>query len=320
MSRAVRAADGIWWMRTLIVNVAFVSSREGWVLVDAGMGGYSGSIAAAAGELFGTDRGPDAIVLTHGHFDHVGSLEPLLDRWDVPVYAHSLELPYITGASSYPPPDPLVGGGAMAWSAKLYPRGPIDVDGRTRPLPEDGRVPGLPDWRWMHSPGHSPGHVSLVRERDGAVIAGDAITTTRQESLISVMTQRQEVHGPPAYFTPDWFAAARSVRALAALAPCVLVSGHGIPMSGRPLHDALFRLADRFERDEVPARGRYVGVPALSDDRGTVWLPPDPFPAVLARVAVPVALGAAALLAVRRRRTPRQRHVLAGPPMAGGSW
>ena len=130
----------------------------------------------------------------------------------------------------------------------------------------------------MHTPGHSPGHVSLVRERDGAVIAGDAITTTRQESLISVMTQRQEVHGPPAYFTPDWFAAARSVRALAALAPSVLVSGHGIPMSGRPLHDALFRLADRFERDEVPARGRYIGSPALSDDRGTVWLPPDPFP------------------------------------------
>src|SRR4029079_11793983 len=100
-----------------------------------------------------------------------------------------------------------------------------------------GLVPGLPDWRWMHARGHSPGHVSLVRERDGAVIAGDAITTTRQESLISVMTQRQEVHGPPAYFTPDGFAAARSVRALAALAPCVLVSGHGIPMSGRPLHD-----------------------------------------------------------------------------------
>ena len=65
MSRAVRAADGIWWMRTLLANVAFVGSSERWVLVDAGVGGYSGSIAAAAGELFGDDapaRGdhPDA--------------------------------------------------------------------------------------------------------------------------------------------------------------------------------------------------------------------------------------------------------------------
>ena len=46
MSRAARAADGyLVDAGTLIVNVAFVGSREGWVLVDAGMGGYSGSIA-----------------------------------------------------------------------------------------------------------------------------------------------------------------------------------------------------------------------------------------------------------------------------------
>jgi glyoxylase-like metal-dependent hydrolase (beta-lactamase superfamily II) len=311
MNKAVRAADGIWWMRTLLANVAFIGSSARWVLVDAGVGGYSGSIAAAADELFGRGRGPEAIILTHGHFDHVGSLERLLEQWAVPVYAHTLELPYITGRSPYPPPDPLVGGGAMAWSAKLYPRGPIDLDGRAQALPEDGSVPGLPGWRWRHTPGHSPGHVSLVREADRAVIAGDAITTTRQESLIAVATQRQELHGPPAYFTPDWFAAARSVRALAALNPSVLVSGHGIPMGGPRLHDGLVRLADGFELQEVPAHGRYVGSPALADDRGTVWLPPDPLPGVLARAAVPVALGAAALLAWRARRTPGRTYTLA---------
>ena len=114
-------------------------------------------------------RPPEAIILTHGHFDHVGSLERLLQLWDVPVYAHTLELPYLTGRSSYPPPDPLVGGGAMAWSSKLYPRGPIDLDGRAQALPDDHTVPGLPGWRWIHTPGHSPGHVSLVRESDTAV-------------------------------------------------------------------------------------------------------------------------------------------------------
>ena len=165
MSRAVRAANGIWWMRTLLANVAFVGSSERWVLVDAGVGGYSGSIAAAAGELFGHTRPPEAIVLTHGHFDHVGSLERLLDRWRVPVYAHPLELPYLTGRSSYPPPDPLVGGGAMAWSSRLFPRGPIDLGGGVQALPDDQSVPGLPGWRWMHTPGHSPGHVSSSANR-----------------------------------------------------------------------------------------------------------------------------------------------------------
>jgi glyoxylase-like metal-dependent hydrolase (beta-lactamase superfamily II) len=311
MSRAVRAAEGVWWMRTLIANVVFVGSTERWVLVDAGVGGYSGAIAAAAGELFGDERPPEAIILTHGHFDHVGSLKRLVERWDVPVYAQTLELPYLTGRSSYPPPDPLVGGGAMAWSSKLYPRGPVDLDGRAQALPDDHTVPGLAGWRWIHTPGHTPGHVSLVRESDAAVIAGDAVTTTRQESLMAVATQRQELHGPPAYFTPDWFAAARSVRALAALDPSVLVTGHGIPM-GRPrLHTALLRLADRFEADEMPARGRYLGSPALSDDHGTVWLPPDPFPRALARLAVPVALGTVALLAMRRRRPLQRRRALA---------
>ena len=33
--------------------------------------------------------------MTHGHFDHVGSLEKLANEWHVPVYAHYLEVPYL---------------------------------------------------------------------------------------------------------------------------------------------------------------------------------------------------------------------------------
>ena len=159
------------------------------------------------------------------------------------------------------------------------------------------------------APGES---TTWCREEDRVTVAGDAIVTTKQESLISVATQRQELHGPPAYFTPDWFGAARSVRALTALDPSVLFSGHGIPMGGARLHQALLRLAARFELDEIPARGRYVGSPALTDDRGLVRVPPDPLPGVLARTVLPLALGAAALVAVRYRRTPPRRQALAG--------
>src|SRR5690606_8121003 len=84
-------------LRIAIVNVYFIGARggDGWVLVDAGLHGSAGRIVRAAERLYGAGTRPRAIVLTHGHFDHVGALGPLLAHWpDVPLYAHELELPY----------------------------------------------------------------------------------------------------------------------------------------------------------------------------------------------------------------------------------
>src|SRR3954453_2074086 len=156
-------ADGVIGLRVYIVNVFAVRGDAGWVLVDAGLSGSAGHIRRWAERLFG-DRPPSAVLLTHAHFDHVGALRTLLDEWNVPVYVHELELPYITGAREYPPPDPSVGGGLMARLASLYPRGPIDVGPRASALPANGQVPELPDWRWIATPGHSEGHVSYFRD------------------------------------------------------------------------------------------------------------------------------------------------------------
>lgn len=290
-----------------IVNVYFVgppgAGDRGWVLVDAGLPGSDGQITRAAEERFGLAARPAAIVLTHGHFDHVGALPELAEQWDVPVYAHELELPYLTGRSAYAPPDPTVGGGAMARLSPLYPRGPIDLGARARALPADGRVPELPGWRAMHTPGHSPGHVSLFREADRVLIAGDAFVTTKQESAIAALAKPQAVYGPPAYFTHDWGAARRSVEALAALRPEVAATGHGWPMRGERLQQELQTLARDFAHLAVPSHGRYVDQPAVMDERGVVSVPPpvpDPLPAVLAGVGAAAAAGAA-LVALRRR-------------------
>jgi glyoxylase-like metal-dependent hydrolase (beta-lactamase superfamily II) len=70
-------------------------------------------------------------------------------------------------------------------------------------------VPGAPGWRWIPTPGHSPGHISLLRDSDRTIVAGDAFTTTKQESLVAALTQRAEIHGPPMYFTPTGIARAR---------------------------------------------------------------------------------------------------------------
>ncbi len=91
-----KIADGLIGLRILLVNVYAVSNGSDWVLVDAGLYLSAGRIRRWAQAHFG-DRKPAAIVLTHGHFDHVGALKDLLDEWDVPVFAHEPEMPYLQG-------------------------------------------------------------------------------------------------------------------------------------------------------------------------------------------------------------------------------
>lgn len=251
-------ASGVVGLRILFVNVFAVGDGAGWTLIDAGLNGSAGRIRRWAREHFG-EAPPRAIVLTHAHFDHVGAIDELLKSWDVPVYAHKDELPYVTGKRSYPEPDPSVGGGLMARMSALYPRGPIDLSGRVRQLPDDGTVPGMAGWRWVHTPGHTAGHVSLFRDRDRALIVGDAFCTTKPESFLAVATQRTELHGPPAYFTTDWGAARDSVIRLAVLEPAFVAAGHGQPMAGHETAAALYDLANRFDDVARPEHGRYVG-------------------------------------------------------------
>jgi glyoxylase-like metal-dependent hydrolase (beta-lactamase superfamily II) len=266
-------------LRIAFVNTYFVGTPGAggstpWALVDAGLAMGAAQILKVAADRFGESARPAAIILTHGHFDHVGALDALLRVWDVPVYAHALELPFLTGRANYPPPDPSVGGGLMAWLSPLFPEKGIDLGDRVRALPENGDVPGMTGWRWVHTPGHAPGHVSLFRSTDHSLIAGDAVTTTRQESMFAVLTQAQELHGPPAYFTIDWEKARRSVATIASLKPTIVATGHGEPLRGARMPDALARLAREFDRREKPEHGRYVHHPVATDDEGVILLPP----------------------------------------------
>jgi glyoxylase-like metal-dependent hydrolase (beta-lactamase superfamily II) len=253
-------ADGVRGLRIIFVNVFAITHPDGsWTLVDGGIPFSVGIIHTWANEEFGT--APRAIVLTHGHFDHVSSAGELADRWDVPIWAHPLEFPYLTGKEEYPAPNPHAGGGLMSLLAPIYPRGPIDLGSRLRALPfgemSPIEVPDLPGWQILHTPGHTPGHVSFFRPEDKTLMVGDAFCTTKPESFFeAALAQQVEIHGPPAYFTSDWESARKSVQRLAELRPAVVAPGHGKPLGGRDVAEALRALAANFDRLAVPAKER----------------------------------------------------------------
>lgn len=293
-------APGVEGLQVIMVNVYFIShtaeTGNKWFLVDAGLGRCAGRIKKTAIYLFGAHAKPAGILLTHGHFDHIGALAELAEEWDVPVYAHPLEMPYLTGRSSYPPPDPTVGGGAMALMAGIYPKKSINLGGRVQPFPSDGTIPGLPEWQVLHTPGHTAGHVSFFRESDRTLIVGDAFTTVKQESFLAVLRQKKEMHGPPAYFTSDWQAAQRSVEQLASLKPAVAACGHGKPMEGNELHEKLDELAHHFREVAIPRHGRYIDQPAHADENGVVDVPPpvtDPVMSQIGKIGIAALAGLA---------------------------
>ena len=123
MKAIERIAPDVGWLPISFVNTYFVG-RPGdpWALIDAGWPGRTSQIFEVAEARFGAGSRPEAIYLTHGHFDHRGSAGSLAEKWDVPIYAHRMELPYLSGRSAYPPPDPTIGG-AIAFLSRFTPSG-----------------------------------------------------------------------------------------------------------------------------------------------------------------------------------------------------
>ncbi len=229
-----------------MVNVVF-SGLEGagdrnWVLIDAGLPGFAGSITRGRGQAVrpgGQALGdpPDPRPLRprrrpEGAGRGVGraGLRPregaaLSDR-HVPLRPAR-------------PDRRRRDDGGLAW---MYPRGPIDLGGRVHRLAR-GRL-GAVHARLAMGPHAGPHRRATSRSSatcDATLIAGDAFVATKQESALAILEQRQEIHGPPAYFTPDWVAARRSVEELAKLEPTLAITGHGLPLEGRELKAGLHR-------------------------------------------------------------------------------
>jgi len=291
------------------VNVYFVDTGTAgeWVLVDTGLPGSAKSIIAAADKLYYPGSHPEAILLTHGHLDHLGSARELADHWHVPVIAHPLELPYLTGKALYPPHDPTVGG-SLAFMSRFFPTQLPNLGARVQALDaEDPGVPYLPNWRWLHVPGHAPGQLAFFREADRTLLGGDAFATTHHDSIPAVLLDRPKISRAGTPFNYDWEASRQSVQLLADLEPKAIGCGHGPVITGPEAATGLRQLADNYP---VPAHGRYVHEPARTDASGVEHLPPAPADKLPMQAAIigasVVGAGVAWLLTGGRRRGKRR--------------
>ena len=231
------------------VNVYLVRSGGSLVLVDTGWGSSAPAIRRALEDLVGPEVRPSAILLTHIHPDHSGAALALARGWGLPLLVHPDELVLARGGVVPQWANPL-DRRFIAPLLRLVPRRRLEarierdsLEHDVQPLGPDLSVPGLPDWRCIPVPGHTPGHIALFRERDRVLITGDAVLTTRLLSLRTLLTRGPVVCGPPRISTWDWPAATSSVTLLAGLRPEVIASGHGRPLVGPDAGDLLERLA-----------------------------------------------------------------------------
>ncbi|HEY7207339.1 MAG TPA: MBL fold metallo-hydrolase [Gaiellaceae bacterium] len=206
--------------RLRFVNAYLVREADGLTLVDTTTGGAADALVSAALGADGTIR---RIALTHGHGDHVGSLDALKERLGDSVEILMPEL------------DARIHAGEQVVEGKLPGSWP-----KLRTTPDTRLSPGdrVGSLEVVASPGHSPGHVAFLDTRDRTLIAGDVFTTYGGAAVTNHFHLRF-----PFAATATWDKAKdlESARELRALEPAVLAVGHGPAL-----------------RDPVPAMDRAI--------------------------------------------------------------
>ena len=147
------------------INVLLLENDDGWTLVDTGLAGSVGRIKGAIGSLGSGPEDLKRIFITHQHDDHTGGLKDLLEwapRAEVGATAHEAEV--ISGRRGLDPPSNAF---FRRMSSGAQPVG-VPVG---KVLREGDVVSGF---RIISTPGHTLGHVSLLRDEDGVLFTADA--------------------------------------------------------------------------------------------------------------------------------------------------
>ena len=223
----VSLLEGLSRARAYVLDAA-----ERWTMIDSGV---AGDVEQIVGQL--DSAGYDlanlqAIVLTHAHSDHAGSVAELCRRSGAPVLAHRAEVPYIKQTESLAYPSRLRR--MLSWLfERISPTPPCQVE---TPLQDGAMVDALGGLQVIHVPGHTPGSIALYQMERQILFCGDAIFHYGSSS------GQGRIGLPPRIFSVDPDQAEASARKLAGLPVEVACFGHGAPIlegAGQQLRQAL---------------------------------------------------------------------------------
>lgn len=177
---AAPVAEGVWRIPTapldLVNSYAFRDDDGQVTLVDAGIPGSSPRILAALATIGSAPSDVTRILLTHAHSDHAGGVAKLRTTTGGDVAIHADDADFVR-TGTLPPSDPSSLGG------RLLTRVSAHMGFKAAPVAQelhDGEVLDIAGGlRVIHTPGHSPGHVSLLHEPAKLLITGDAIWNIR---------------------------------------------------------------------------------------------------------------------------------------------
>ena len=192
-----------------MINCFLVQEDDGFTLVDTGLAGSALAIIKAA-QRFGTPI--RRVVLTHAHLDHIGSLDAVVRHFP------GIDLAVSERESRLLRRDFSLDAGE---SGKMLFGFPGAKSQPTLLLKDGDRVGSLLS---LFSPGHTPGHMAFLDERDGTLIAGDAFVT--QAGVIAAGVFK--LNFPfPWLFSWNREISAESARKLRGFKPTRLAVGHG---------------------------------------------------------------------------------------------
>lgn len=221
---AIELAPGVWRIPTagdFINSFAFVDDDGSVTLVDCGVKKAPAKIVAGLAHLGRTPADVTRILLTHVHPDHAGGAAELSRRTGAGVAVHGGDHPSATSGTVAQPADQrfLLG--------RLFARLPAPRFEPFTPAEDltDGEVlPVAGGLRVVHTPGHSPGHVSLLHEPTRTLVTGDA--------MFNVGFRRPRLS--PRFLCSDFALTRQTVHRLADLEYDVAAFTHGPEMTDRP--------------------------------------------------------------------------------------